>query len=152
MRSKHYATKLRQLILEYLMQDHSRTVTAKDIYEHLAARDASVSRTTIYRYLDKLVTEGRLLKNSTDGGKTACYLYEHEPDACGKHLHLRCGQCGKVTHLQCQQAENFIQHILQEHDFTLHCGSFILYGLCHSCKVKELLATKTAQGSPAAHD
>jgi Fur family ferric uptake transcriptional regulator len=150
MRSKHYATKLRQLILEYLMQDHSRTVTAKDIYEHLAACDASVSHTTIYRYLDKLVTEGRLLKNSTDGGKTACYLYEHEPDACGKHLHLRCGQCGKVTHLQCQQAENFIQHILHEHDFTLHCGSFILYGLCHSCKVKELLATKKAQSSPAA--
>ena len=57
-----YNTKTRQLILDYLINNRQHAVSASNILEHLEAEGASPNPTTVYRYLDKLAGEQRIMK------------------------------------------------------------------------------------------
>ena len=61
-RSDGYNTKTRQLILDYLINNRQHAVSASNILEHLEAQGASPNPTTVYRYLDKLAGEQRIMK------------------------------------------------------------------------------------------
>ena len=53
-----YATNSRRKILDFLKSNSDRTVTAADIDQYLKRNGDAVNITTIYRYLDKLATDG----------------------------------------------------------------------------------------------
>ena len=61
-RSDGYNTKTRQLILDYLINNRQHAVSASNILEHLEEQGASPNPTTVYRYLDKLAGEQRIMK------------------------------------------------------------------------------------------
>lgn len=65
-RSDGYNTKTRQLILDYLIRNRQHAVSASNILEHLEAEGASPNPTTVYRYLDKLAGEQRVMKYVAD--------------------------------------------------------------------------------------
>ena len=54
-----YSTPSRKRILEYLEENKSRTVTVADIENYLAKKECAVNKTTIYRFLEKLILENR---------------------------------------------------------------------------------------------
>ena len=64
-----YNTKTRQLILDYLINNRQHAVSASNILEHLEAEGASPNPTTVYRYLDKLAGEQRIMKYVADKGE-----------------------------------------------------------------------------------
>jgi len=66
-----YNTKTRQLILDYLINNRQHAVSASNILEHLEAEGASPNPTTVYRYLDKLAGEQRIMKYVADKGEKA---------------------------------------------------------------------------------
>ena len=102
MERKHeYQTKSRQMILDYLIRNKDRAVHVSDIIRHMDQEECSVNKTTVYRYLDKLVAEKTLMKYVADKGEKAGYQYVEQPSRCQKHLHLQCSECGKVIHLDC---------------------------------------------------
>ena len=70
-RSDGYNTKTRQLILDYLINNRQHAVSASNILEHLEAQGASPNPTTVYRYLDKLAGEQRIMKYVADKGEKA---------------------------------------------------------------------------------
>ena len=65
-RSDGYNTKTRQLILDYLINNRQHAVSASNILEHLEEQGASPNPTTVYRYLDKLAGEQRIMKYVAD--------------------------------------------------------------------------------------
>ena len=89
-RSDGYNTKTRQLILDYLIRNRQHAVSASNILEHLEAEGASPNPTTVYRYLDKLAGEQRVMKYVADKGEKAVFQYVDEGRHCREHLHLKC--------------------------------------------------------------
>mgnify|MGYP004452997341 CR=1 FL=1 len=143
-RSDGYNTKTRQLILDYLINNRQHAVSASNILEHLEAEGASPNPTTVYRYLDKLAGEQRIMKYVADKGERAVFQYVDEGSHCREHLHLKCVQCGCIYHLDCHFMDEVRAHLMADHGFTLQCEGSVLYGLCRSC------AAKNAQNSQAA--
>ena len=91
-RSDGYNTKTRQLILDYLINNRQHAVSASNILEHLEEQGASPNPTTVYRYLDKLAGEQRIMKYVADKGEKAVFQYVDEGRHCREHLHLKCVQ------------------------------------------------------------
>ena len=85
-RSDGYNTKTRQLILDYLINNRQHAVSASNILEHLEEQGTSPNPTTVYRYLDKLAGEQRIMKYVADKGEKAVFQYVDEGRHCREHL------------------------------------------------------------------
>ena len=129
-----YATASRKKILEYLMENHSRTLTVSDIDNYLKECGNEVNLTTIYRYLDKLEKEGTVMKYVAEKGSQATYQYVEAGHDCDGHLHLQCVKCGQVIHLECHFMHEILEHVEKEHGFVMQCKNSIIYGMCNTCK------------------
>jgi len=136
-KSGEYKTKNKQIILEYLKNNANVSITVKDICKYFADTGDSINITTIYRYLDKLSSEGTVMKYTSDDGKSFCFKYMDENRDCHEHFHLQCRSCGKIIHLDCSYMDDIIKHISDCHDFDLKCDNSVLYGKCHECRNKE---------------
>ena len=144
-RSDGYNTKTRQLILDYLIRNRQHAVSASNILEHLEAEGASPNPTTVYRYLDKLAGEQRVMKYVADKGEKAVFQYVDEGRHCREHLHLKCVRCGRIYHLDCHFMDEVRAHLMAEHGFTLQCEGSVLYGMCRSCAANEAQDGQAAQ-------
>ncbi len=151
-RSDGYNTKTRQLILDYLINNRQHAVSASNILEHLEEQGASPNPTTVYRYLDKLAGEQRIMKYVADKGEKAVFQYVDESRHCREHLHLKCVQCGRIYHLDCHFMDEVRAHLMAEHGFTLQCEGSVLYGLCRHCAQKDPQPEQTAQKCPCCVD
>lgn len=137
MAEKGYNTKIRRILEDYLQSNAHSTVTAGEVLRHFEALGEPVSRTTVYRNLDRMVEERSVIKYVSDDGKKASYLYRESHINCEDHLHLQCSLCGKVIHLDCHFMAELMEHIRASHGFALKCDSSILYGLCADCKKQQ---------------
>ena len=136
MANSGYATANRKKILDFLKENHNRTLTVTDIDTHLKACDSEVNITTIYRYLDKLEKEGTVMKYVAEKGSQATYQYVEQGHNCEDHLHLQCVKCGKVIHLECHFMHEILEHVEKEHEFMMQCKNSIVYGTCKDCICK----------------
>lgn len=141
-RSSGYNTKTRQLIQNYLMDNRQHAVSAANILAHLEAEDAAASPTTVYRYLEKLCADGRVMKYVADKGEKAVFQYVGDGIRCREHLHLKCVQCGQIYHLDCGFMDEVRAHLEAQHGFLLQCEGSMLYGLCRHCREKNLDSPK----------
>lgn len=133
MANSGYATANRKKILEFLQENHNRTLTVSDIDAHLKACDSEVNLTTIYRYLDKLSQEGTVMKYVAKKGGQTVYQYVETEHHCEEHLHLQCTKCGRVFHLECHFMQEILAHVENEHGFLMQCKNSIIYGTCKEC-------------------
>lgn len=133
MPKREYKTKSRKLIQEYLKGEKDHAVSISDIEQFLEEQEEHINPSTIYRYLDKLVAEHKVLKYQKEDGKKAVFQYVEE-DSCHEHLHLQCVKCGKMIHLNCGFMEEISDHMAEHHHFRLQCQNSILYGVCEVCE------------------
>lgn len=128
-----YATRKREWILKFLADNPDREVGVNEINEFLTDNSIEVNLTTIYRYLDRLVEQGIVLKTAHGKKEQATYQYINGKAECGHHLHMKCTGCGKVMHLDCGFMEEIAAHVRLEHGFTIDCKNSYLMGLCRNC-------------------
>lgn len=133
-RSDGYNTRTRQLILDYLVENRHHAVSASHILDELEQQGAAPNPTTVYRYLDKLVSEQRVMKYVADKGEKAVFQYVEQGRRCREHLHLKCVKCGQIDHLECDFMEQLRAHLEEEHGFALQCEGSMLYGVCSRCR------------------
>ena len=133
-RSEGYNTKTRQLILGYLRDNREHAVSAANILSHLEASGCNASVTTVYRYVEKLADEGRVMKYVASKGEKAVFQYVGDGAHCREHLHLKCVQCGQIYHLDCGFMDEVRAHLEASHGFSLQCEGSILYGICSRCR------------------
>lgn len=136
-RSDGYNTKTRQLILDYLIRNQEHAVSASNILVHLEQQGASPNPTTVYRYLDRLAGEHRIMKYVADKGERAVFQYVDEGQHCREHLHLKCVRCGQILHLDCHFMDEVREHLEAEHGFQLQCEGSILHGVCRKCRAAQ---------------
>ena len=122
-----YNTKQKDLILD-IIKSKRTSFTVKDIYNEL---DNSCGLTTIYRLVDKLVSEG-LLNKYIDKDNITYYEYLEECNHTN-HFYLKCEKCGLMEHVDCDCIEELSNHIVREHGFKLSRDHIIIKGLCKKC-------------------
>lgn len=134
-RKAQYKTKQRDELLTFLESVTGQHITAAEICDHFKTNEKSVSMTTIYRHLEKMVSEGLVKKYVIDSNCPACFEYvglqdEHEGESC---YHCKCEACGKLIHLHCDEMQSMEMHISDHHGFVLNPIRTVFYGLCESC-------------------
>ena len=129
-----YKTNNRTKIMDYLIANKAKTVSVKDIDNHMKSLDCSVNMTTIYRYLDKLEKDGDVMKYTGEHGEKATYQLIERSHHCDAHLHLKCTDCGSIIHLDCHFMSEIAGHIASDHGFALQCKNSVIYGLCQKCQ------------------
>ncbi len=124
-----YNTRQKEAILKYLQTNKEHYFTVEDIWTSFMNNKESVSKTTIYRYLEELKNQSIVKKIMLDNQKTG-YEYLDCDDAC---YHLVCCKCNKIIHINCESLTQTIKHILTEHDFVVTKKS-IFQGICLECR------------------
>ena len=132
-----YQTRQKRQILQCLMENAGSALTVDALTDRINAAGHCAGRTTVYRFVEKLASQGQVRKFPQDRGKSATYQYLPHPDACEKHLHLKCSRCGKFIHLDCEILRQMDSHILEEHGFRVDHAKSVLFGLCEDCRKEE---------------
>ncbi len=127
-----YKTEGRERLLEFLLDNTDKQLTADEITEGLDRDDAKASKSSVYRRLSELCEEGSVRKFRTQGQSSFVYQYVGMGD-CRHHFHLKCISCGVLKHLDCHLSDQLLEHISDEHGFRIDSGRSVLYGFCADC-------------------
>ena len=127
---KVYHTEQRKSILDYLESRQDSCVTAGDI---AAALSSSVSKSAVYRNLADLEKEGKVVRVSLSGGRSAGYRYAAS-HACAGKIHISCVKCGRTEHVSPAAALRLERALAAEDGFLLNKGESHLYGVCKECR------------------
>ncbi|MDR1443593.1 MAG: transcriptional repressor [Treponema sp.] len=130
-RPASYRTRQGEGILDYMRSLGGGHVTVNQMARHFAGK--GIGQTTIYRRLEKLAAEGLIRKYVLNDGKSACYQYVDNREACREHFHLVCETCGALIHADCDLLDGLRAHLLLEHDFRLDMLKTVFYGTCGTC-------------------
>lgn len=136
-RQREYKTKQREQVLECLVCNRNRHMTADEIVVYLSDKGEKVGKTTVYRTLEKLIDEGSARKFISEEGKSACYQFVSVGDCCPEHFHLKCRVCGSLLHIECDYLCELEQHIFDHHGFRVDNTKTVLYGVCEECRKNE---------------
>ena len=131
--NKNYKTKQKEQILNYLKNLHHYHFTVQEIYNYLKQINSPVGTTTIYRYLEKLISDGVVKKYILDGENCAYFEYVGEMDKEIDKFHFKCNKCGDLFHFECSQLKNLYTHFLKEHNMNIDLLKTIYYGICDKC-------------------
>jgi len=91
-----------------------------------------ISRATIYRTLDLLVTCGLVRRETFAGG--AHYERAHHVEGHDHHDHLVCTSCGAIFEFHNADIERLQESVCREFDFEPHGHSHQISGLCADCR------------------
>lgn len=130
---KTYKTRQRSQVLNCLIDNKAKHLTADEIAVILKEQGTEVGKTTVYRTLEKLVEDGSVRKYLCEEGKSACFQYVDDSEECHLHFHLKCVKCGKLIHLECDYLSDLEKHISEHHKFAVDNTKTVLYGVCEDC-------------------
>ena len=136
MTKQNYNTKAKKYILEYLSLKNDKAVNAGDILQFLKSKGENINITTVYRCLNRLSEQKKIIKFTETDSNRAVYQLSNIDNECENHLHIQCKNCGKILHLDCGFLNDFQHHIMEHHGFLLEYSGSILYGICNDCRKK----------------
>lgn len=113
-----YNTEQKSLILSILETNH-RELTVNEIYNLL---EKKVGLTTIYRLVNELVNDEKIIKINNE--KTATFIFIEDDDE--NYLHMRCSACGNTIHIN---KNDIIVNGSHQIDFL----KSVLIGKCSKC-------------------
>lgn len=130
-----YQTKQKKIIHDFLEKNSNNCFTALDIIEYFKTVNEIIGQATIYRYLNELEIQNKIIRYNGEIGTSSSYQYVN--DDCHIHFHLKCIKCNKLIHLECDELNNIEKHIKNEHNFLINGSKTVLYGLCSKCRKEE---------------
>lgn len=129
-----YMTEQRKLILSLLKSKPDSFFTIEEIEHTLKESDSNeCSQSTIYRVINRLVSEGAIKRFAKEGSRK--FVYQFIPDkACEQHLHLKCTDCGKLIHVDDSTTSILLEEILKKNNFNISESKTMMFGTCSNCK------------------
>ncbi len=127
-----YKTRQRAVIEKMLSEQGGMHFTVDAVLDELHKKGETVGRTTVWRCLERLESEGKVRKYA-QAGECACYQYIQPDSECSEHFHLKCERCGCLIHVQCDNLCRLGAHIEEEHGFRINPLKTVLYGVCEKC-------------------
>ena len=124
-----FTTPERRRILDAVFSLH-RHFDFDELYDLLKARDARVSRATIYRTLPLLI-ESRLIREVSGGTRGVRYehVYGH-----AHHDHMLCLACGRFIEFSDERVEKAQQQVCRRFSFTPVDHTLAIRGYCKACE------------------
>lgn len=128
-----YKTRQRDTILNLLKNNTQCHLSADEIADMLKNDGNKVGTTTVYRYLEKLYSEGIVRKYTADKDRAR---YSYAEKECREHFHLKCTECGTLFCADCDFLSELRDHIKSEHKFNIVASKTVFYGVCGACSDK----------------
>ena len=131
-----YETQQRRVLLEFLMKHPDRGFSIEELYDSLASccpPDQLPGKSTLYRLIPKLVSEGLVKRFAGERGRRFQYQLV-VCEECQAHLHLKCTACGNLFHMNHTASEQIIDEVLSQNAFSLDQKETVLYGTCKNCR------------------
>lgn len=116
------------------LQRNDRCLSAEEIINGLAEEGHAVSKTTVYRCLERFSGDGTATRFAGDAGESAVYRYAG--GHCD-HFHLKCTECGRTVCADCGFINRMQEHFLAHHGFRMSKTQTVIYGLCRVCSGSE---------------
>lgn len=114
-------------VVEYL-KNHKNHPSAEEIFEEIRKEIPTITLATVYRILNNLVENGKIIKIEY-GNKSFFDIFDE------KHYHLICVNCNTIYDVYDERLMNLIEKNLHENvDNEIFGYSLIFYGLCEKCK------------------
>lgn len=128
---KERNTKQKRIILEELENDYTHP-TIQKLYKKIQKRDSSIGQATVYRNVNKLVDEGKVLKISLGNG------IEHYDGHCHTHYHLLCTKCEKIYDLEDQDEYLLRKRMEDKYHIRINKSKIVFEGVCRGCLDEEV--------------
>lgn len=116
----------RELVLNAVGQLNCHA-TAEEIYVYIAKDYPSIGKGTVYRNLNLLAEEGKLLKLEMPGGP------EHFDQTLRPHYHLLCTECGRVSDVEVEGIGNLTERVTESCGAEVTGYSLTFLGRCAQC-------------------
>ncbi|PKO00545.1 MAG: transcriptional repressor [Chloroflexi bacterium HGW-Chloroflexi-4] len=117
-----------QLILETLGVQKSH-LTSHQIYEGVHLRLPALNPSTVYRALDRLVSQGKVTVSDMGLGAAVFELAGEKP-----HHHLVCQGCGYITMIADDQIAPLMETLEKNYHYKIKTNHLVLFGLCEQCQ------------------
>ena len=121
------ATIQRALVLKTVNELHGHA-TADQIFERVSQEHPSISRSTVYRNLNFLASDGKILKIRVPD---AADFYESKNMP---HYHVRCIKCQRLFDVDLDFMTGLENQIKDKHGFDIIDHELTFSGICPDCK------------------
>ena len=108
--------------------DHLYHPTADEVWQFVKQSSPSVSKTTVYRNLNRMVDEGSLLRLTTPEG------IDRYDDTTAKHYHVHCRNCGKIDDVDMPVQTALAQCIIDGRGYAIDDHDLLFIGVCPACR------------------
>ena len=126
-------TRQRDLVAQVVFHSNDH-LSVEAIRRQLKERGEQVGLATVYRTLDLLVESGLVRAHEFGEG-----FKRFEPRAAqADHEHLICERCGAVVEFANERLERMLPVLADEHGFQHRRHRVEIYGVCRSCRQREL--------------
>ena len=130
LRKKGYkATTQRIAICRFALQSRDHP-TAQRIYDEVRKVHPTVSLATVYKTL-QILTEHGLIQELDLPQSQARFDSYVEP-----HINLVCMQCGNIQDFNDKTAQEMVERVTTQAEFTRTGQRLDIYGLCRTCRGK----------------
>ena len=119
-------TKQKQVILEALKKNKLHP-TIQELYQDVLDIDESVGQATVYRNVNRLVEEGKIIKIPTTLG------IDHYDADINPHYHLYCEECEKIYDIFDEDYYKLTKRVENEYQVKINKGIILFEGICSKC-------------------
>lgn len=126
----------RLLIIEFLKNNPDKRFTAGDVFAGINSMECGVVKSTVYRNIDKLCNEGRLVKYKEPNSKAMSYQYSEGHGSCKEHSHAQCSECGKLFHIDNEVFAEATAKMRDRYGFNMDHRKTLIIGICNECQAK----------------
>lgn len=134
MLQKSYHTKTRDLISQFIQSKTDCGFTVGELSDYLSSHGVNVNKTTVYRNLDKMTENGRLIKHKSLISDGFVYQTAEEENHCEEHIHFQCCKCGSVIHLSDEKTSEYLKSISEDLGLQINLNLSSLNGICQKCR------------------
>ncbi len=107
-------------------------MSAEEVYQKVKEVDSTIGIATVYRQLNKLVEQNRILRiRDKDQG----YVYDGNSKP---HYHFHCRICDTYSDVWMTLTDEMIKHVEEELDAEIESHRIIFEGVCKHCKKNKI--------------
>ena len=120
--------------VEMILKVGDKVLISKYAGTEVKVDGEELDRSTIYRNIERLCREGKLVKYKETDVNATCYQYTEAHGSCHSHMHAQCSGCGKIFHLDNELVEEATSKIKSEYGIDIDYGKTIIVCQCKECK------------------